>query len=95
MTRASRAILTAVAAAGCLSGCQKPDPYATDLKSILANPSPELKGVAETPSDVDRDFAINVNSNMRQASDDIGRVFLFDRPSFGSPYPIVDTTGNP
>lgn len=94
MTRATRASLIAVAAC-CLIGCQKPDPYATDLKSILANPSPELQGVSETPSDVSRNVAINTNSNMRQASDDLGRVFLFDRPSLASPYPIVNTTGNP
>ena len=94
MIRATCASLSAVAAC-CLMGCQKPDPYATDLKSILANPSPELQGVAETPNDVNRNLAINFNSNMRQASDDLGRVFLLDRPSFGSPYPIVNTTGNP
>jgi hypothetical protein len=94
MTRATCASILSVAAC-CLIGCQKPDPYATDLKSILANPSPELQGVAETPNDVNRNLAINFNSNMRQASDDLGRVFLLDRPNLGSPYPIVNTTGNP
>jgi hypothetical protein len=57
--------------------------------------TPELIGVAERPSDVERNMAVVGNQNLRMFWGDLGRLFLFDQPSYLSPYNITSTSGQP
>ena len=57
--------------------------------------TPELMGIAERPSDIERNMAVVGNQNLRLFWGDLGRVFLFDQPSYLSPYNITSTSGQP
>jgi hypothetical protein len=87
--------LSAAAALGVLlaAGCSSTqDPAFSSIKSNL---TPELQGIAERPSDIERNMAVVGNQNLRMFWGDLGRVFLFDQPSYLSPYNITSTTGQP
>ena len=77
-----------------LGGCAA-DPDKVDFDSILSNPTPELKGLAQTEADMRRATAINANQNMRMIWGDLNRIFLLDRPSILSPFRAVQTSGEP
>lgn len=96
----STAALVAVAGASviALSGCTTQDPnrkYNTDLDSLAADMSPELKNTAQTKDESRMDWAVNRDQDLRSAWTDMGRLWLTDRPSALSPYPIMQTNGNP
>jgi hypothetical protein len=76
-----------------LVGCQPADP--TSTKAILSDLSPELQTTTERPVDVDRNVATTFDQNGRMFWDDLGRVWMTDRPSILSPYVIVPTSGKP
>ena len=78
-----------------LTGCQTADPSATDLKSLTSNLTPELYNTAERPADVDVNWAMNANQDLRSAKNDWGRFWLTDQPSKLSPFPITSTSGQP
>ncbi|MEE2908323.1 MAG: hypothetical protein VX527_10905 [Planctomycetota bacterium] len=83
-------ILTgALASAGCTS-----DKYHT-WDYIKGNLTPEMAGISETKLDQDRDLAVVSDTGWRAFSDDWGRAFLLDQPTALSPYPLVNTGGNP
>ena len=90
-TRKTMLRMTAIAglAIATLGGCK------ADPDSILSNPTPELKGLAQTDADLRRATAINANQNMRMVWGDITRMFLLDRPSILSPFRAVQTSGQP
>lgn len=76
-----------------LTGCfQKKD---VSYTHVLGHLTPEMAGIAETPDDVRSNMAVVGNVNLRLASDDLGRIFLFDQPSTLSPYPIIPTGNDP
>jgi len=77
-----------IAGGGCASG----DPA---FDSIRSNPSPELVGVANRSVDIDRNMAVVSDQNLRMLTNDLNRMFLFDSPSYLSPWNIVSTTGQP
>jgi len=77
-----------------LGGC-KSSPDNVSLSAIRGNLTPELSGTTETPYDIDNNMAIVGNIQLRQASDDLGRIFLFDQPSILSPYPVVPVGKDP
>jgi hypothetical protein len=54
-----------------------------------------LQSQAERPSDIDRNLAVNFDTNGRMIWNDLGRVFYTDRPSMLSPFPLVPTGGQP
>ncbi len=88
--------LTLLAAiAGCIAGCQTSNPDDVSYSAISGNLTPELKGTAERPVDIDSHMAYWGDSNLRMLSDDLGRVFYTDHPSRLSPFPIVYTSGMP
>ena len=77
-----------------LTGCAA-DPEKTDLKSITSNLTPELMTTSERPVDVDVNWAMNADQDLRGFWNDLGRVWLTDKPSALSPYPIQPTGGQP
>lgn len=90
-----RTLCTAVALAGfaALVGCRNQSDVS--YNSITSNLTPELQGLHERPIDVSRNMRIANNQNWRMLSDDLGRTFYTNHPSHLSPFPIVDTSGNP
>lgn len=92
---ARSAALSAAVALGTLAtvGCSSSQDAA--FSSIKSNLTPELQGIAERPSDIERNMAVVGNQNLRMFWGDLGRVFLFDQPSYLSPYNITSTTGQP
>lgn len=67
-------------ALGLLSGCSS---NALDRKAseIRANPSPELKTLYQRESDIDNRLTLTIDENLRMVKQDLGRVFLLERPS--------------
>ena len=59
-------------------------------KVVLTNPSPSMRGLAETYNDHDAGIAVTNNTNSRSYEDDWRRFLLFDRPSTLSPFPVVN-----
>lgn len=62
---------------------------------IKGNLTPEMAGISETKLDQERDLAVVTDTNWRAFSDDWGRAWLLDQPTALSPYPLVNTGGNP
>ncbi|MDG2422626.1 MAG: hypothetical protein P8M22_01470 [Phycisphaerales bacterium] len=75
------------------SGCTS-DKYHT-WGYIKNNLTPEMAGISETKLDQERDLAVSNDTDWRAFSDDWGRVWLTDQPTKLSPYPLVNTGGNP
>ena len=71
------------------------DAYLTSNRTVFNDLTPELMTLTERPVDVTSDISVNTNSDIRSFWTDLGRVFMLDTPSRLSPYPIVNTTGNP
>jgi predicted small lipoprotein YifL len=69
--------------------------YDVNFNAIKNNATPELAGMTERDMDVDRNMLVNANQTTRMFWSDLGRVWLADEPSPLTPYPVVNTTGNP
>ena len=99
MTAATTATAVVLCASfASLTGCSAPDPdrkYRTDLNSLSSDLSPELKNTAQTHDEARMDWVVNKDQDLRGAWSDLGRVWLTDKPSSLSPYPIMQTNGNP
>jgi hypothetical protein len=81
-----------------LSGCSTPDPdrnYRTDLATLEHNLSPELYNTAQSRDEAYMDWAVNRDQDLRGAWSDLGRMWLTDKPRPLSPYPVMQTNGNP
>ncbi|MDP6693718.1 MAG: hypothetical protein QF444_05260 [Phycisphaerales bacterium] len=61
----------------------------------LDNVTPSMDTLSQTYSETDVDLAMTDNQNLRMAQEDLGRVWYTNKPSSLSPYPVVNTTGNP
>lgn len=59
------------------------------LSQIRNNPAPGLQNESQRYPDVSNMYAVNMNDNMRKANSDWNRLWLMDRPSRLSPYPIT------
>ncbi|MFM1803360.1 MAG: hypothetical protein RL136_239 [Planctomycetota bacterium] len=101
-TKSVPSVVLALAIGGAvtaLSGCattEDPDRnYRTDLASLENNISPELYNTAQTRDEAMMDWAVNRDQDTRGIYSDIGRFWLTDKPSNLSPYPIMQTNGNP
>ena len=77
-----------------LVGCQS-NPNDVSFDAITGNLTPELQTLTERPSDVHRNIAVSNNQDLRMFSEDFGRLWLTDGPSMLSPYPIINSSGNP
>ena len=75
------------------SGCTSDRYHTWDY--IKGNLTPEMAGTSETHMDQERDLAVVTNTDWRAFSDDWGRFWLTDQPTALSPYPLVNTGGNP
>ena len=71
----------------CLAGCSGKQ---NQDRAILNNLTPNMDGIAETYAQNDSGIAVVVNENIRMVSDDLRRLFLLDKPSMLTPYPVVD-----
>ena len=80
--------------AAALSGCRS-DQSDVSYGAITSNLTPELQGLHERPIDVSRNMRVAQNQNWRMFSDDLGRFFYTDHASHLTPFPMVDTSGNP
>jgi hypothetical protein len=69
--------------------------YLAASKTLQRNLTPELYSTATTKDEANWDWYQVTNQNLRMVGDDWARFWLVDRPSYLSPYPIVNTTGNP
>ncbi len=94
MLRTSALATTVALALVAIAGC-KADPQNTDLKSLTSNLTPELYNTSERQVDVDVNWAMNANQDLRSAKNDLGRFWLTDQPSRLSPFPITSTNGLP
>ncbi len=91
---AALSTLSALALVALLGGC-KADPNSTDFASVKSNLTPEMQGTSERPVEIEMNMAMNANQDTRGIWDDLGRLWLTDRPTKLSPYPIMGTSGNP
>lgn len=89
------ASVTAAASLLALGGCSSPDPSDVSFDAITSDLTPHLVGVTERDVDIDRNIAVITNQNDRMLWGDLGRMFLWDRPSRLSPYDIISTSGQP
>lgn len=74
-----------VATAG-LVGCESES--ANRDKLIRNNLTPELDTLHERPSDIDNAIAITMDENGRMFNEDLGRMWLLNRPSRLTPEPM-------
>ena len=95
MTRSTGfVVLSSAALLLALGGCQS-DPNKVDLKSITSDLTPELMATSERPVDIDVNWAVNADQDLRGVWNDLGRFWLTNKPSSPSPSPIMDTGGQP
>jgi len=66
-----------------LSGCNK-----ITGSSVRRNMSPEKTTLARSREEHRNDVAKTLDTNARQITDDLDFLFLLDRPSRGSRYPV-------
>ncbi len=86
-------MISILASAFATVGCTSDKFHTWDY--IKGDLTPELAGISETHMDQQRDLAVVRNVDWRAFSDDWGRVFLTDQPTQLTPYPVVNTGGNP
>lgn len=67
-------------AAAALTGCSGSGPAGRDA-AVRSNPTPELQTLAQRPIEVDNRMTLTTDENLRMAWEDLGRMWLFDRPS--------------
>jgi len=91
--KTSVSLISVAALAVYLTGCSSDRDVS--YKHITGNLSPEMHGLEERHVDDHNAFAIASNTNLRMFWDDIGRSLYLDSPSRLSPYPIINTSGQP
>jgi hypothetical protein len=57
--------------------------------AIIGNISPDMNGLAETTTEHYSGIEAVDSTNIRMSRDDLRRLFLRDRPSSLSPYPVI------
>ncbi|MDX2118720.1 MAG: hypothetical protein SFY96_11105 [Planctomycetota bacterium] len=94
MSRASRALLlvsaaafaaTALVSGGCSSN---PGPGET-ISDLRWNPTPEMWTMGRSKVQDSNDDVIAINGNLRQLNTDWKRLWLSDRPSIMTEYPLA------
>lgn len=88
-TRRVIGVLVTVGAALAFGGCQSQTVSERLASEYQMNPSPELDTLHERPIDISNRMAITTDENLRMLNADLGRVFLFERQSRLSPFPIT------
>lgn len=95
-TRLCMSLLFAASAAA-LAGCAGGGDDFNDVSysSVSGNITPELRGTVERPIDIDMHRSQVSDMNARLMWDDLGRLFLTDRPSLMTPWPLASPSGLP
>jgi hypothetical protein len=76
-----------VGAAGLVTGCESTTPQQEKVRLIRNNLTPELDTMHQRPDDIDNAIAITFDENGRMLNEDLGRLFLLNRPSRLTPEP--------
>ena len=64
--------------AGGLAGCSAQEQR---LASYRSRPTPEIDTRSQRPDDIDNRLTVTNDTNLRLFNEDLGRLFLMDRPS--------------
>lgn len=82
-------VLLAIGAAAGLGACSStPDDYSSQAAAeIRSEVTPELAGLNRRRVDMDNDFALSVDTNLRAMNDDIDRALFLNTPSRLTPFP--------
>lgn len=83
LTVFSLSTLAMLAAGGCYA-----DYSEAAAAGIRLNPSPNMDTLYQRPVDIDNNVALVTDTNWRMFNQDLGRVFMFDRPSILAPEPM-------
>lgn len=75
------ASLLTLAWAACLTGCAGGDTPAGRHEMVKADPTPELFTLYQRPVDADNRIVLTMDENWRMFNQDMGRLWLLDRPS--------------
>lgn len=77
-----------VGAAGLVvAACETTSPQQEKVRLIRNNLTPELDTMHQRPDDIDNAIAITFDENGRMFNEDLGRLFLLNRPSRLTPEP--------
>jgi hypothetical protein len=74
-------VVSAAAAAALLAGCGGSNTAAARDAMVRANPTPELDTLYQRPVDIDNRITLVEDENWRMFTEDLGRFWLFERPS--------------
>jgi hypothetical protein len=80
MSKRTIAAACGLVSAAALVGCSGNGPAARDA-AVRANPTPELQTLQQRPIEVDNAMVLTSDENLRMAWQDLGRMWLTDRPS--------------
>lgn len=81
MSKQIAGVLGALAGACVLAGLSGCSSTPSRYEQVKADPTPNIDTLHERPEDVDNAMIVTVDENGRMFWQDLGRVFLFDRPS--------------
>ena len=90
MRTPSKTALAALLAAA--AGCSQEK---VTFKDIRHHPAPELSTTADSKVESQGNLAYMKNTDLRGFWDDVERAWYLDNPTRLSPFPILDTSGNP
>lgn len=79
--------IPAAAAMGfaCFTGCQSNAEY--QASRFRSNPTPELDTTSQRRTDMDNKLTIVNDTNLRSFNEDMGRLWLMEKPSTLTPQP--------
>lgn len=80
MHRRALAALSTLAAVA-LMGCEASTPSGRLAADLRSDPSPGMDTLYQREVDIDNSIAITNDTNLRMLNQDLGRLFLLDRPS--------------
>ncbi|HET9185130.1 MAG TPA: hypothetical protein VFN82_03215 [Solirubrobacterales bacterium] len=80
MTKRTIAAACGLVSTAALVGCSGSGPAGRDA-AVRANVTPELQTLYQRPIEVDNRMVLTSDENLRMAWEDMGRMWLFDRPS--------------
>ncbi|MGQ0627607.1 MAG: hypothetical protein ACT4PL_05845 [Phycisphaerales bacterium] len=84
---ASLLTLALLAGLAGVAGCSS-TPAREQLAEIRANPSPVEETLTKSTDDIDNQYTVTFDENLRGLNRDLGVLFLLDRPTRLSPYPM-------
>ncbi|HVZ93203.1 MAG TPA: hypothetical protein VG797_01710 [Phycisphaerales bacterium] len=77
--------VASIAALAGLVGCSAHESQAARFRS---NPTPEIDTTGQTKDEVANKLTIVADTDWRMFNEDLGRMFLLDKPSLATPKPL-------